>query len=358
MPDYSVPPNTDWVALWLGNGGLPQAQKTHTRHGASVVGLCQAHDDHNPSLQLWVGADGWPQCKCYAGCDRIAVMESLAPRLWPNNHPALLALRKGTYQAPARKPLVRPKGPGQDSQDDCKRYPPLALDAPPPPELYPFALKNLHEDIVKAEPSEHGPWTYHAMPDGQPVLRVYRYDLVKRDGKLDKTFRQATPRHERGKVRWGGSGLSYEDLERGLRVFPYGYERIDLYPKMPLIWVEGEKSADALRTLSPDLIALSLIGSRPEAHDLEGLVKGQSRYHVIWPDPDEPGDQKAEWLYARLTKVRGQHLAVLPPQALDLRDKEDAWDWCRRQDTTPNEQARHRLLSVMRRLPFKDTPIR
>ncbi|AOV18694.1 hypothetical protein BJI67_15720 (plasmid) [Acidihalobacter aeolianus] len=358
MSEYPPPPNTDWIGLWSGDGGVRHASRKRTRYGESVVGLCPAHDDHNPSLQLWVDQDGWPQCKCYAGCDRVTVMESLTPHLWPDNHPALLALRKGTYRPTPRPAPQSARGPSRYKKDARKEFAELSLKAPPPPDRYPYALKGLHEDIVSAEPSGYGPWTYHAMPEGEPALRVYRFDLVNHDGEMDKTFRQATPRREHGKVRWTGSGLSYDDIERGLRVYPYGYERIAQFEQMPLIWVEGEKSADALRQLAPDLIALSLIGSRPEAHDFEALLARQSRYHVIWPDPDEPGDQKAEWLYRQIANVPGQHLAMLPPTSLGLRETEDAWDWCRKQNRKPSGTARELLLSVLRHLRFLPTPVR
>ena len=36
--------------------------------GNGWVALCPAHDDHNPSLSIGIGSDGWILMHCFAGC--------------------------------------------------------------------------------------------------------------------------------------------------------------------------------------------------------------------------------------------------------------------------------------------------
>src|SRR5947208_535410 len=48
------------------------------RTGSARKILCPAHDDHNPSLSIWLKTDGRVGIKCHAGCNKTEVLKKLA----------------------------------------------------------------------------------------------------------------------------------------------------------------------------------------------------------------------------------------------------------------------------------------
>jgi putative DNA primase/helicase len=61
----------------------------------------------------------------------------------------------------------------------------------------------------------------------------------------------------------------------------------------PVLVVEGEKAADAARTLFPDYVVTTWAGgsNAPAQAAWDALER---RNAVIWPDADEPGKKAAE----------------------------------------------------------------
>lgn len=120
------------------------------------MALCPAHDDTNPSLQVWDGEDG-PAFKCYAGCSDLDVREALIP----------LGIR--VQRASALHPV----------EDNNNRSRPDNLDSPDD-------LQSLQ--CPRREIAER---TYHVYrdKDGKPVSRVERIKYS--SGK--KAFRQQRP---------------------------------------------------------------------------------------------------------------------------------------------------------------------
>ena len=51
-------------------------QAREVRPGAYMA-RCPAHNDHDPSLSVTTGTDGWVRVKCFAGCTREAVLSTL-----------------------------------------------------------------------------------------------------------------------------------------------------------------------------------------------------------------------------------------------------------------------------------------
>lgn len=330
---------------WLGicHEHLDKARPAPIHGRAGVLACCTVHQDSTPSLHIWLDDEGWPQCKCYAGCTRIELMEDLAGRgLWPPNHPALIQLRRSrgepAYAAGQEPTKVHPvaRKPKPLSKKVPERLPLALVRGGKPHTRYPFPLKPGHKL------SEHGPWIYHAADADQPALVLYRIDTEQEqpDGEIrrGKVFMQFTPRRMGdGKIQWRATSYGEEDLKEGGPLHPYGYERIGTDPRKPVFIVEGEKAADALRAIDPEVIALSLLASgvNPEQgttiHTLDALA-GENRRIIVWPDADEPGKAKSERMVRLLEQLNRVWIACLNPADLGLDGKEDAYEWANKGD--------------------------
>jgi hypothetical protein len=93
-------------------------------------------------------------------------------------------------------------------------------------------------------------------------------------------------------------------------------------PDGPIMFVEGEKDADALAKIG---INVTTSGGATSAKDADlSLIAGCSCR--IWPDNDEPGAKYAAEMAARLLEI-GCTVEIVDVAALDLPDKGDAVDW-------------------------------
>lgn len=323
----------DWLEICKSHLNKADSVGIHGRSG--VLACCTVHDDSNPSLHIWIDDDRWPQCKCYAGCERVRIMEDLASRgLWPPNHPALIQLRRSRGEelyAAGIKPERVGALPDRPKTKEIKERWPLALvRGGNPISHYPFKLK------PGRQLSKHGPWIYYAAQAEQAALVLFRIDtLVERDGetKRGKIFMQFTPRRKSdGKIQWRAMSYGHEDVEAAGPLQPYGYERIDDDPEKPIFIVEGEKAADALRSIDPSVIALTFLASGVDQdkgttiHTLDALG-GMNRRIIVWPDPDEAGQIKADFVIRLLERLPRVWVARINPKDLGLKNKEDAYEW-------------------------------
>lgn len=185
---------------------------------------------------------------------------------------------------------------------------PVPDDAPPPPDAHPSLGK----------PS--GRWFY-ADAEGRLLGLANRFDAA--DG--SKQFRPSTlwerQRDHRREWRWEAW-----PAPRPL----YGLDRLDEWPKAPVIVTEGEKAADAAARILPShVVVTSPNGSKSASKaDWSPLV---GRRVVIWPDADAPGIAYAEEVARLVAEAGAASVAILTPpegaaEGWDAADAEaDEW---------------------------------
>ncbi len=162
---------------------------------------------------------------------------------------------------------ARPKRKRKPSKPASTAIVPIPGDAPAPPSEHP----------IQGKPSAC--YHYHDA-SGQTACLIYRFDPPGQD----KTIRPLTYRRDEvGKYLWDWLGLD------GARPLYNLYELVQR-PDAPVLVVEGEKSADAARSLFPDRVVVTTAGGSgaAEKSDLSPL-KGRSI--LIWPDNDGPGQK-------------------------------------------------------------------
>lgn len=327
------PDNGPFLAATLRELKNAKRRKIYGKQG--VASCCPVHEDDTPSLNLWTGEDGWMQVHCFGGCDREDVLAKLYDLgLCPENHPALLRRARdlGKAAGPRDRGTLTPPAP-RTTRSPAKKsieleVGPLILsdETPPPPTKFPLPLKDGEVQ------SQHGPWVYVTVREKRPAVVVFRLEkaIEKDDGstKITKRFMQFTPRRIKGEVKWHWCGLNDSDFspEHPL-LMPYGWERAIKNREAPAIFVEGEKACDALLSADPDIVSLSMLGSHPEACALLPVIGGSGRRVVLWPDPDEPGQNKARAIRTAIGRLHGAWVTIMNPAALGLTGKEDAFEW-------------------------------
>ncbi len=160
-------------------------------------------------------------------------------------------------------------------------------------------------------------WIYRNAK-GELLGYVERVDLIK-DGKAEKEFYPLTYciNPDNGEQRW----------QR--KQFPeprplYGLYELAKNPDKPVLIVEGEKTADAARVLSPWAAVVTWTGGSNAWKKTDwGPLKGKNV--AIWPDSDEPGIHSsrgiAELLYGFADVVK---IIDCPSSVLDSWDLADA----------------------------------
>lgn len=104
----------------------------------------------------------------------------------------------------------------------------------------------------------------------------------------------------------------------------YGLEQLSEKPKALVVFVEGEKAADAARQKFPDMVILSCSGGveGPKYADFEPL---KGRDVVCWRDNDEPGTKYQQQIGANLRRIgvtlRAVELPDSLPEKWDLADE-------------------------------------
>ncbi len=147
--------------------------------------------------------------------------------------------------------------------------------------------------------------------DGAPLYEKVRYEPK------DFRIRRYT---EGGGVAWGMG-----DEERVL----YNLPDIVANPKKAILFVEGEKSCDLLKSLG-FLSTCSPFGAAGEGHkgkwsqSFSESLRG--RVVFIFPDNDPPGEAHAQFVEKQLTSSSEAMIVRLK----GLLPKEDIYDWCYR----------------------------
>ncbi len=159
-------------------------------------------------------------------------------------------------------------------------------------------------------------WNYHDA-EARLLGHVARYDLP--EGK------QVVP--------W-----SYADGKWGMGAFPaprplYGLAELAARPDAPVIVVEGEKAADACRTLAPQYVVVTWPGgSQAWRKATFAALRGRPSV-LLWPDADDPGIRCMWEIGHALLKLVAVVKIIIPDSVSDGFDAADAvaegWDWQR-----------------------------
>jgi 5S rRNA maturation endonuclease (ribonuclease M5) len=198
--------------------------------------LCPAHDDHDPSLHVEEAEDGSALFKCRAGCDQADVLAALETR----------GLKK------------------------CDLFPKASL----PNET---SSMNGHSKGARSASSGRGRLaaSYHVKDASGCLVAVHE----RWEGSSGKRFLW---RHPNG-------GYSRKGEIRPASLPLYGSEAAANWPEdSAIILVEGEKPADALRSVGLRR-ALGTVTGANGTHEAEALEILAGRRVILWPDNDAPG---------------------------------------------------------------------
>jgi putative DNA primase/helicase len=243
------------------------------RSGSGWMARCPAHDDRRASLSVNQGGDGRILVHCHAGCSTEQVVAALGLTMAD-----LMPSGNG-----AKTP--RPNGRG-------------------------FATANEAVAVLEGKLGRRSAlWTYRDA-HGEPVGVIVRWDLP--DG---KTIRPVS----RAGDRWTISAMSEP---RPLYRLP---EILAAPLDVPIVIVEGEKSADAAWQCG--LVATTSAGGAKAASKTDwGPLRG--RRVVILPDHDEPGERYAEDVakLALATGAKDVRILRLADHAANLPDGGDLAD--------------------------------
>lgn len=272
----SSKPQAETIAWQLGKA---------KKQGGGFMCRCPAHEDRNPSLYVADGENGGLILKCHAGCTYSAILAAIKAR--------------GLIDSAA---LLPPRSPeSDDGRDELSIIVPVPTSAP-----------NLDWTKLGKSP----PTSLYAYRDGAGALLHYV-------GRWDS----AGGRKEIRPVLFGGANNGQG--EWALRGFPaprplYGLEHLAKNPEAPVLVVEGEKAAEAARSLLPDWVVVSWSGGASSvAKAAWDPLRG--RAVTLWPDNDEPGKKAMAEIADKLqSSAQSLRLVSLPaelPAHWDLADQ-------------------------------------
>lgn len=290
----------DWsaedVAQALSGEGRSRAKRT----GQGYMVCCPAHDDRSPSCSIKDGRNGVLLYFCFAGCTQEAVKAALEDRLGVEPY------AEGGQRKERKKRIIN-----EEPID------PIEVIVPAPED----AVRGTADDFYHFEfglPSRV--WTYR-LADGLPAGWIARYE---RPGGGKEIVPWSWTKDSRN----GKCELRMKALppERPL----YNLDQIAVRIHDPILWVEGEKAADAATEMFPGWIATTTSGggNAINLHDLSPLY---GRIVVILPDHDGPGYLTGAQLADKLLGRCDLRQIVWPTRWPDgrpysIQDKDDAAD--------------------------------
>ena len=263
--------NAEYIARALGNG-----KEFANGQVGSWNTCCPAHNDDGPSLTVTDGIGGKLVVFCHAKCEQAAVVDALKKlRLWPT----------GSGQRPPREWVVLPYAPDNAPKITTMQHPRLGTAT--------FV------------------WQYRDA-DNRVVGYAGRFDLP--NGKKEMSFLTWCRDPKTNKEQWAWkSYLKPRPLYLGQDLVARSRE--------PVLVVEGEKTADAAKTLFPDWVVVSWPGGGKAVKyaNWKPLV---GRDVVIWPDNDDAGRKSAATIGEILLQDGATSVKVVDvPLALG-----DGWD--------------------------------
>lgn len=241
------------VAKALSGNGKQRARKTS--RGWKIV--CPAHNDKTPSLSLADGNKDVLLYHCFAGCSQKEVKSALERALSITN---------------AIKPTVI-------ERQKTKRKIVDNYDV-----ICPVPIENQNTQLKDFYHFEYGfpvqVWTYR-LPGNRVANWIARYNLE--DGNKEIIPWSWTFNKLNGRSELKMKGLTNK---RPL----YNLDKIMENPNAPIIWTEGEKSADAAEKLFPKWISTTTQGGT-NALRMTDLRPLHGKTLIILPDYDRAGNK-------------------------------------------------------------------
>ncbi len=279
---------------------------------------CPAHDDRRPSLSVSVGEGRRVLVHCHGGCPPEAVVEALgltmADLMDPASEvrPAVRSRSQGAGLFTARqKAHARPSGveaPGSGPAASASKV---------------YATPDEAIAALEVQLGSHS--VFYAYTDAAGVLcgLIVRWDRAE-----GKEIRPVSRRADG----WVVGGMA---SPRPL----YRLDDLAAQPDATVYVVEGEKAADAGRTLGVLTTTSAHGGAAPRQSDWSPLA---GREVVILPDNDEAGRKYAQCVagvLAELSPPARTRVLHLP----DLGPKGDFFDWVEAHDALDSDALRERL---------------
>lgn len=263
---------------------------------------CPAHEDRNPSLSVWTNEDSSVGLKCYAGCERNAILLALnlnASDLRSSN------VNSSRHLVGDRRHNSKPQINTEDSSPvpngrthEASAFPTLES-----------AIKRVCESNRLAHPARE-PWIYFDA-DGNEIGAVVRWDRPEGGKEIRPFHRTADGWHIRAMT-----------APRPL------YQLSKVIIAKRVFVTEGEKAANALQMLYVDCSEMAVTtsaGGSNAAHQSDwSALSGKEVF--IFPDNDEPGRLYADTICEQLGRLPSRpniRIVELP----GLPDRGDADDY-------------------------------
>ena len=254
--------------------------------GGWASALCPAHPDSNPSLGI-MDDNGLLAVNCKTGCPTERVLEAVQGLLGG------AGAKKATKKSGKKRAPKVPKG-------------------------------------------KHVASYMYSTVDGLPLAVKKRYQLDD-----EKTFMWCDPQNP--------DVLGLPGTLRESELPLYNIEDVVRLGKKKVVFVEGEKAADALKE-SYGVVATCLPGGSASELTAEQMEPLKGRWVVLWPDNDEPGRSLMRTLSDKLSGVAKKITMIMPY----VPPKGDAYDYVKAGHT--KEQLREEIAvtpqeAVMQELP-------
>ena len=273
------------------------------RNGQGYKAQCPAHEDKNPSLSVSAGDNGRVLLHCHAGCRAEDVVAALRLKM-SDLMPGRVHVYKNSHGGIKKRNIV-----DVDGNRGSKTKPSYsAADA---------AFAELDSRMAGGVNGQRvGQWPYHDA-DGQVVAYEVRYDLPTPAGeKQEKTFRPVSHHPD-------GWRLSDPPGKWPLYGLP---DLLAAGTDGPVHIVEGEKAADAVRSLGW-VATTSAHGAKSVSKtDWSPLAGSGIREVVILPDNDEAGEGYASDVVKLLSNLPSAPV-IRVIRLPELPEHGDAHDW-------------------------------
>ena len=96
----------------------------------------------------------------------------------------------------------------------------------------------------------------------------------------------------------------------------YGLHELRLRPDAPVVVVEGEKCADAAKSIFPDYVVITSPGGAGSAGQADWTALVGRTHVLIWPDLDTPGAKYAVDVAGILTALGLPDISIVDAQRL------------------------------------------
>lgn len=265
---------TEWNAESLAQRLSGSGKSRSRKKGSSWMAPCPAHDDGKPSLHL---TDGHSRLlwHCHAGCSQEDVAKALA------------SIISEGFSTPVKNPKNK-----KESSDQ------IDIHFPNNSEISSINIDSFYH-FVFGLPSKV--WTY-TDKNGDAMYYVARYET------------------DNGKeiVPWSWIIKNKSEPSLKMMAWPerrllYNLKEIADRPDVPVLYVEGEKAADAARSIFPNFVVTTHQGGG-NAFEKTDFRPLRDRTVIIQPDNDQPGIKMANGLYGALTGISKKTLLMEWPK--------------------------------------------